>query len=276
MTLPLHGITTCVSVIVPTYNSSKFLSTCLRALKQQRYPFLEILVIDNYSTDGTRSIAEAFGARVILHKGTQAAARNQGILHSKCDFVLFLDSDQQLQDEVVKDCFQLCISQGADAVKIPEVFVGMNFWGRCSALWKNSLVTAWGSGGGIPRFYKKEILVSHSAFNDKLRWWEDMELFGRLSNMGLKVAWCNGRVFHFEAVSPHYMILKYLSYGRSINKFEDGQVTTLYKRTIALTLSTLIQTLRDSWKSIPVFIGCMFLVAVKSLSAIVGFLSRLK
>ena len=85
-----------VSVVVPTYNSAKSLPICLEAVRRQKYPYTELLVVDNYSNDDTRSIAETFGANVILHRGTQAAARNVGLAQSKGSYVLFVDSDQQL------------------------------------------------------------------------------------------------------------------------------------------------------------------------------------
>jgi hypothetical protein len=265
-----------VSVIVPTYNSEKSLSLCLESIKKQNYLFTELLVVDNYSQDETRSIAAAFGAQVILHRGSQAAARNVGVANSKGSYVLFVDSDQQLDVDVVEGCISLCSTHGVEAVKIPEVFVGLNFWGECSALWKNLVVRAAGLKGGIPRFYKKQTLHVQLAFNDELRWWEDLELYGRLQLAGLNEAWCKGKVIHSEADSLQNVIRKYLSYGYSITAFKDNQVKAPYVATFRLTLYTLVQLLKDSGRSFSVSLGCLFLVTVKSVSAVFGFLSRVK
>ena len=265
-----------VSVIIPTYNSAKSLPFCLKALRRQKYQYKEVLVVDNYSKDETRRIAENFGANVILHRGTQAAARNIGLAHSKGSYVLFLDSDQQLNGGVVENCVSTCSTRRVEAVKIPEVFVGLNFWGKCSVLWKNRMVKACGFHRGIPRFYKKRALLQLSAFNDKLRWWEDLELYQRLKLAGLREAWCRERVIHYENDSLQNMIRKYLSYGQSIVAFRSNPAKAPYVSTFRLTLSTMAQTLRDPGKSLSVFLGCLFLVTVKSLSASLGFLSRLK
>ncbi len=265
-----------VSVVVPTYNSAKTLPICLSAVWRQKYPYKEVLVVDNYSKDETRRIAENFGANVILHRGTQAAARNVGLSHSKGSYVLFIDSDQQLDGGVVEDCVLACSACAVEAVKIPEVFVGLNFWGKCSVLWKNRLVEACGSHGGIPRFYKRGALLQILAFNDKLRWWEDLELYQRLKLVGLREAWCRGRVIHYENDSLQNMIRKYLSYGQSIVAFRGSSAMVLYVSTFRFMLSTMAQTLRNPGKSLNVFFGCLFLVTVKSLSAALGFLSRLK
>jgi glycosyltransferase involved in cell wall biosynthesis len=265
-----------VSVVVPTYNSAKSLPICLEAVRRQKYPCMELLVVDNYSNDDTRSIAEALGANTILHRGTQAAARNVGLAQSKGNYVFFVDSDQQLGDGVVENCVLLCSRCEVDAVKIPEVFVGLNFWGKCSALWKNSMVKAWGSKGGIPRFYRKETLLKQLAFNDELRWWEDMELYQRLKSTGLKEAWCSGQIIHFETDSLQNAVRKYLFYGQSITAFRANEAKAPYSATIALTLSTAVQTLSGSGRSLSVFLGCLFLVTVKTFSAALGLLSRFK
>lgn len=265
-----------VSVVVPTYNSAKSLPICLKAIRRQEYPCMELLVVDNYSNDDTRSIAETFGASTILYRGPPAAARNMGLAQSKGSYVLFVDSDQQLGGGVVENCVLLCSMCEIDAVKIPEVFVGLNFWGKCSALWKNSVVKAWGTKGGIPRFYRKETLLKQLAFNDELWWWDDMELYQRLKSTGLKEAWCSGQVIHFETDSLQNAVRKYLSYGQSITAFRVTEAEAPYTLTFGLTLSTATQILRDSGRSTSVFLGCLFLVIVKTFSAALGFLSRLK
>jgi glycosyltransferase involved in cell wall biosynthesis len=263
-----------VSVVIPTFNSARILSPCLESLRRQKYPYKEILVVDNYSSDETRSVAEASGAEVILHRGTQAAARNVGLARSKGNYVLFLDSDQQLDDDVVENCVSLSTTMEVDAAKIPEKFVGLNFWGKCSALWKNSMVKAWGPRGGIPRFFRKQTLLEQLAFNDELRWWEDLEFYQRLQLTGLRETWCKGYVTHYETDSLQNAVRKYLSYGESIAAFRATHANAPYATTIRITLSTMAQMLRNSGRPISVFFGCLFLVTVKTFSAALGFLSR--
>ena len=264
-----------VSVIIPTYNSAKTLSRCLRSIKNQVYPLTEVVVVDNYSEDETRRVASGFGAKVILHRGNQSAARNVGLAHSRGAYVLFLDSDQQLDATVLMGCVLTCLICGMEAIKICEHFIGLTFWGRCSALWKNNMVAAWGGRGGIPRFYCRAKLLQSAAFNEGLRFWEDFELYQRIKLQGVREAWCLTRVIHYELDSLRSVIRKYVSYGRSIATFNGSPIQAPYVATIKLTLVTLVHVIKQPGRSVSVFLGCLLLVGVKSLNVALGVLLSL-
>lgn len=247
----------------------------MQSVKAQTYPVDEIVVVDGFSRDNTRDIAFELGGKVVLAPGTQAAARNIGLASSQGEYVLFLDSDQQLEDGVVEECISKSVKEGVDAVKIPELFVGVNFWGRCSALWKNSMVKAWGSEGGIPRFYRRSILPQSSAYKSRLRFWEDLELYQRMRR-ATRDAWCTGRVIHYEIASLRDVAKKYLSYGRSVAAMRGSSAETPYKLTVKLTLSTALYILRNPGRLPSILFGCLFQVLLKGLCAALGFLLELR
>jgi GT2 family glycosyltransferase len=84
-----------VSVIVPNYNYAPSLPLCLRALREQTYEPLEIVVVDDRSTDDSVEVARSAGVRVIEREtnGGCAAARNTGTEHARGEFLFFVDSD---------------------------------------------------------------------------------------------------------------------------------------------------------------------------------------
>ena len=86
-----------VSVTIVTYNSGRFIKRCLESVLDQRYPFVEIVVVDNNSTDGTIDILEPFEDRVrILYNEENAgfaAAQNQAIAASRGEWILTLNPD---------------------------------------------------------------------------------------------------------------------------------------------------------------------------------------
>jgi glycosyltransferase involved in cell wall biosynthesis len=91
-----------VSITIPTRNSEDVIGDCLGSVKEQSYPNVETLVIDSTSIDGTKEIAESFGAKFISYEGKLLGARYEGFLRSQGDFILLLDSDQILEPTTVE------------------------------------------------------------------------------------------------------------------------------------------------------------------------------
>jgi glycosyltransferase involved in cell wall biosynthesis len=85
-----------VSVIIPTYNEEKNIRKCIQSLNRQRYPktLVEVIVIDDYSTDNTVSIAEQLHAKVI-YSGYKHIEKSKsiGIRHANGELLLFIDAD---------------------------------------------------------------------------------------------------------------------------------------------------------------------------------------
>jgi glycosyltransferase involved in cell wall biosynthesis len=94
-----------VSVITPCYNGARFLEGTLRSALQQTLPPVEILVIDDGSTDESAAIAERFGppVRVIRQPNRgESVARNRGLAEARGSHVLFLDADDLIDPEALR------------------------------------------------------------------------------------------------------------------------------------------------------------------------------
>jgi glycosyltransferase involved in cell wall biosynthesis len=78
-----------VSVIIPTYNSARTLPMALRSIKRQKYPSIEIIIVDKYSRDSTPHIAFRFGAHVIQADTERAEAKNIGLKLLKANMFSF-------------------------------------------------------------------------------------------------------------------------------------------------------------------------------------------
>ena len=85
-----------ISCIVPVYNGERFLAEALESILGQSYQHLEIIVVDDGSTDGTEVVARQFGGRIRYYRQANAgppAARDEGIRLSTGELVAFLDAD---------------------------------------------------------------------------------------------------------------------------------------------------------------------------------------
>jgi glycosyltransferase involved in cell wall biosynthesis len=94
-----------ISIITPCYNGARFLNATLRSALAQSRPPLEVLVVDDGSTDDSASIAESFGPPVrVIRQSNQgeSAARNHALAEARGTHVLFLDADDLLEPEALE------------------------------------------------------------------------------------------------------------------------------------------------------------------------------
>lgn len=93
----LINVTDKVTVIVPVYNVSSFLSKCIESICEQEYPFLEIILVDDGSTDESGKICDSYAekdARIkVIHKQNQgvSSARNTGLDVATGRWICFVD-----------------------------------------------------------------------------------------------------------------------------------------------------------------------------------------
>ena len=126
-----------ISVIVPVYNIFEYLPRCVDSIRKQTYPYLDIILVDDGSTDRTGALAEKLALedkRIrVFHKenGGSSSARNLGIAQAKGEYLGFVDSDDyiepdmyaQLLQAIQKDSSDMAVCgyyYNQDAVTFPE------------------------------------------------------------------------------------------------------------------------------------------------------------
>lgn len=97
-----------VSVIIPVYNSEKYLSECLESVANQSYHNIEIILIDDGSHDNSGTICDEFAAKderiKVIHKenGGVSSARNVGLAIMSGVYVTFVDSDDYIKNNMIE------------------------------------------------------------------------------------------------------------------------------------------------------------------------------
>src|SRR3984893_16063647 len=109
-----------VSVVVTTRNSGQTLQACLASIRRQTYPAVELVVVDNHSSDETMTIATEYADQVATIGPERSAQRNHGASLTEGAFLLFIDADMVLDPEVVAEGVDLLETVGLPAVVIPE------------------------------------------------------------------------------------------------------------------------------------------------------------
>ncbi len=113
-----------VSVIIPVYNTEPFLGKCLNSVLEQSYSYLDVIVVDDGSTDSSTEIIRQYAAqdsriRVLTQSNSgQSAARNTalGALKPETEFVSFVDSDDYLPPDALSSLKECLEQQDADMV----------------------------------------------------------------------------------------------------------------------------------------------------------------
>lgn len=110
-----------VSIIIPIYNTAAYLRKCLDSAKNQTYKNLEIICVDDGSTDGSENIVDEYAKDdrfIILHKenGGESSARNVGLLKSSGDYIGFMDCDDWIEKDMYETLVEALETNGADIV----------------------------------------------------------------------------------------------------------------------------------------------------------------
>jgi glycosyltransferase involved in cell wall biosynthesis len=103
------------SIIIPTYNRSSLLLNAINSVLSQTYPFFELIIADDCSTDNTELVVKSINdSRIKYYKlsknGGNAVARNAGVRLANYEFICFLDSDDAYKNNFLEDVHQFCSS----------------------------------------------------------------------------------------------------------------------------------------------------------------------
>lgn len=162
-----------VSIIVPVYNVGQYLEECLESLVNQTYKNIEILCINDGSTDNSETILETYSYMYsnvyILHKenGGLSSARNAGLNRAKGDYITFVDSDDYLETNVIEKAVQTLEKTNCDlyvygiqqfADKTTEELMLTNAW------FKRRLLPCGKQQLTLDRAFKTNIHVCNKVF----------------------------------------------------------------------------------------------------------------
>ncbi len=208
-----------VSIIVPTKNSERTITECLRSIEKQTYNNVEIILVDNFSCDNTVQIAKRFGVKVFFKGPERSAQANFGAAKARGKYVYRVDSDFVLQSNVVREAVEACENHGFDAIAVhntsdPKV----SFWAQVRKLerdcYRNDEVNV------AARFWKKEVFDEVGGFDETLVAAEDYDLQNRLVKANFKIGRINAEEVHIgEPTALAEVVRKHYYYGKSILSF---------------------------------------------------------
>lgn len=109
-----------VSIIIPVYNVKPYLERCVNSILSQSYINLEIILIDDGSTDGSSQLCDSIGNKderiIVIHQenGGLSSARNTGLDNCHGSYICFVDSDDYVHSEYVRYLYDMCVSNDCE------------------------------------------------------------------------------------------------------------------------------------------------------------------
>lgn len=109
-----------ISIIVPIYNIEQYIEECIKSIVEQTYSNLEIILVDDGSTDNSGIICDKYAKQdnriIVIHKNNEgvSSARNAGINASTSELISFIDGDDYVEKEFIAILYDIICSTGAD------------------------------------------------------------------------------------------------------------------------------------------------------------------
>ena len=205
-----------VSVVIPTYNSSRTLPQCLESIKDQTYNHIETIVVDRLSEDETEAIARKFQTTFVRTGPERSAQKNYGARLAKGDFLYFVDSDFVIERDTISKCVKTC--ENLDGVSTINYSVGHSIWGKSIALQERFL--AHDPAIQTVRFIRKKVFLKLGGFDKKLVIGEDLDLYARLVEGKFRVGNANAIEWHTgEPETLKDISKRSFYYGKVVNSY---------------------------------------------------------
>lgn len=261
-----------VSILVHTRNSERTILEHLESISNQSYENIEIIVVDNNSTDNTVKIAKEFTKKIFNFGPERSAQRNFAAKKASGDFYLVPDSDMILDKEVVRECVtKINEENGIKAIIICEKTKGIGFWAKCKALERECYVGD--NTIEAARFFEKNVFWEMNGYDEEITGPEDWDLPQRIK-IKYRIGRIKSQIIHDEGkVTLSSLMKKKFYYAQKISVY-------LKKHPFKTTGGQLIYLLRPAfyrnWKKLlrnpTITCGMIFMLFLEQLAGLSGFL----
>lgn len=218
-----------VSIIVPVYNAEKFLSECIESIINQTYKEIEIILVDDGSTDSSGKICDSY-ARLdkrinVFHQKNRGVSttRNVGLDKASGECVTFVDADDTIHRDYVKNLHQVMVEYQTTTVTTPamdvahprqemllavlpdtDIIIPLSVEKTMRELYRGTLE---GTRNGMQMFSLKMLNENGIRYNETMAVGEDFDFFARAVLMSNKVV-VDRRKMYFYRSNPNSAMLQ--------------------------------------------------------------------
>jgi glycosyltransferase involved in cell wall biosynthesis len=235
-----------VSVIIPCKDGAVWLGEAIESCLDQTWKNLEIIVVDNGSSDDSVQVAKGYGAPAVTvlqcERAGASAARNVGLAHARGDFIQFLDADDVLdRDKIRVQMERLAGGPGASVASgawtrfrdspAEAAFTAEPVWADLDP--DEFLISSWFGGGMMPSFAwltPHEVIKKAGLWNERLSLNDDGEYFCRVVLASSGILFCNDARGYYRTGA-----------GRGLSRRRDRNALTSGFEAIELSCSALLK-----------------------------------
>lgn len=208
-----------VSIIIPTKNSARTIQACLESCKDQTYQNIEIIVVDNFSTDGTFEIAKKYTDNVFQQWPERTAQKNYGIEKAQGEYLLIIDGDMSIDQELIEDCIHNITNHPMWWwVVIPVIDIWSSYWTQVIAFERSFY--KWSSMEAA-RFLRKSLV-------DQVWWFKNIIFYEEfIVPQLIAQKWYDVKIYtHYNIYHDYddftfwWNLKKKFYYGKSLNEYK--------------------------------------------------------
>ena len=199
-----------VSILIPAYNAEKFIIQCLDSIINQSYKHLQIIVIDDGSSDNTFSILKEYNAKysnieIYSQKNSGVAfTRNKLLSFVKGDFVLFVDSDDWIETDTIDYLLKLILIHNAEIVAFAKCDNIQNdnseiieIWNKEKSIFEFLRHTSF--NGALWNKFMRASIVKDIAFDNKISYGEDALYIWNILQSINQMVIVNKQLYHYRS-----------------------------------------------------------------------------
>lgn len=264
-----------VSIIVTTKNEEDVIKRLLDSVYEQSYRNIEIILVDNNSTDKTKQIAKEMKVKVLDKGSERSTQRNYGVKYSKGKYLMILDADMVLEKDVVEECVRFAQKDSSiGEVVIPEESKGDRFWERVKTYERSFYSLKGDDIIEASRFFTREAFDKVGGFDEAITGPEDWDFPEAVKKAGFKVGRIKSKIYHFERIQSLWILAKKKYYYalKSHIYLRKNSISVFNPKTIYFLRPVFYRNWRVLFKHPLLTLGMLIMLTIEQLAGGIGYL----
>lgn len=186
-----------ISIIITTRQEQDVIGELLESVRRSTFKDYEVILVDNNSADLTREIAKRYTKKIFIKGPERSVQRNFGVKQATGKYLLILDADMQLEEDVLRQAYQLFEKdKEVGAIVIPERSFGQGFWAQFKVFEREFYIDE--KDIEAARFFRNELFKKFGGYDESITGPEDWDLPMRMKKSGIKIGRIKSFIIHNE------------------------------------------------------------------------------